>query len=113
LCGRQVLTHLGIRHELDALLGHEIDTTLNDFLVELHVGDAVHQQPADSIGPLEDSHPIARLVKLIRARQPPIEPLDMAPVSNYRQIVSIGSTSWMGTGWGATNSGRPFGQRTS
>ncbi len=43
---------------------------LDQRLVELHVGDAVHQQPADTIGALKDGHFVADGVELVGAGQP-------------------------------------------
>ena len=43
-----VLPDLGVDDELDALRRHQIDAALHDLLlVELHVGDAIHEQPAE------------------------------------------------------------------
>src|SRR5262249_22045219 len=65
----QILAHLAARHKLDALLYHEVDASLNRALVQLHVRDAVHKQPADTVGPLEDGDPMAGTVELLRCRQ--------------------------------------------
>ena len=48
----------------------QIDAALNDALVELHVGNAVHEQAADAVGPLEDGDPVPGLVELGRGSQP-------------------------------------------
>ena len=39
----------GVGDELDAGGGHEVDAALDGLLVELHVGDAVHEQAADAV----------------------------------------------------------------
>ena len=49
----------------------QIDAALDDvLLVELHVGDAVHEQAADAVGALEDGDPVAGLVELRGGGQP-------------------------------------------
>jgi hypothetical protein len=50
---------------LDTLGGHEVDTTLNDVLVELHVGDTVHEETTNTVGTLVDGDLVAGLVQLI------------------------------------------------
>jgi hypothetical protein len=45
--GLDVLADVGVADELDALLLHELDPAQDDLLlVELHVRDAVHEEPA-------------------------------------------------------------------
>ncbi len=50
----------------DALGLHERGPARDDVLVELHVRDAVHEQPADAPGPLEDGDQVAHPVELVR-----------------------------------------------
>ena len=51
--------------ELDALGFHQVDAAQHDLLlVELHVGDAVHEQAADAVGALEDRDRVAGPVEL-------------------------------------------------
>ena len=50
---------------LDTLSGHEVDTTLDDVLVELHVGDAVHEKTTNAVRTFVDSHLVAGLVQLV------------------------------------------------
>ena len=57
------------RDEFHAFLAQQVDPPLDDGLVQLHVGDAVHQQAADAIGPLEDGDLMADLVQLGGGRQ--------------------------------------------
>ena len=52
-------------HELDALGSEEVNTTLDDLLVELHVGDTVHEQTTNAVGALEDGDFVAALVELV------------------------------------------------
>ena len=59
-----LLADVGAGDELDALRGQQVDSPLDDALVELHVRNAVHQQPADAVGPLVDGHRVADLVEL-------------------------------------------------
>ncbi len=47
----------------------ELDAALDDALVQLHVGDAVRQQPADAVVALEDRDLVAGAVELGRDRQ--------------------------------------------
>ncbi len=49
---------------VDAFVAEQLDAAIDDALVELHVGDAVHQQAADAVGPLVDGDRVARLVEL-------------------------------------------------
>jgi hypothetical protein len=53
--------------EGDTLRGHEVDTALNDLLVEFHVGNTVHEETANTISTLVDSDAVASLVELISA----------------------------------------------
>ncbi len=66
-----ILAGLGLADELDALRLHLADAAHDDFfLVQLHVRDAVHEQPAGPVGALEDGHQVARPVELRRGAQP-------------------------------------------
>ncbi len=56
---------LGVGDEVDAFgfhLGHARQHDL--LLVELHVGDAIHEQAADAVGALENGDQVAGLVEL-------------------------------------------------
>jgi len=55
--------------EVDALRSHEVNTTLNDVLVELHVGDTIHEQTTDTVGSLVDGNTVASLVELVSGCQ--------------------------------------------
>ena len=74
LLRRIVGADFGVGDELDALGFHLGDAREHDLLlVELHVGDAVHEQAADAVGALEDGDRVAGLVELGRraeARRP-------------------------------------------
>mmetsp|Transcript_44370 Transcript_44370/g.110467 ORF Transcript_44370/g.110467 Transcript_44370/m.110467 type:complete len:239 (-) Transcript_44370:2237-2953(-) len=65
-----VLADLDAGVEGDALCLKQVHATLDDFgLVELHVGYAVHEEPTDAVGPLEDGDGVARTVELLGRRQ--------------------------------------------
>ncbi|KAI3478074.1 hypothetical protein L1887_60005 [Cichorium endivia] len=66
LLGVNVATNVGAGDEVDALCGHEVDTTLHDALVELHVRDTVHEQTTDAVGTLVHGDRVASLVELVR-----------------------------------------------
>ena len=70
LLGRIILADLAAGDEGDALGRHQIDAPLDEALVELHVGDAVHEQAADAVGALEDGDPVAGPVELGGGSQP-------------------------------------------
>jgi hypothetical protein len=53
--------------ECDTLSGEEVNTALDDLLVELHVGDTIHEQTTAAVGALVDSDGVTSLVELIGA----------------------------------------------
>ena len=56
--------------ELDAFLRQQVHPALDDeFLVQLHVRNAIHQQSADAVLALENGDTVTSLVELIRAGQ--------------------------------------------
>ena len=55
-----VLADVGVGLEGDPFVFHQLDAAIDDPLFELEVGDAVHQQAADAVGPLEDGDEMAR-----------------------------------------------------
>ena len=65
-CSRGIiLADLGVGDELDAFGFHQLDAAQHDLLlVELHVGNAVHEQAADAIGAFENGDRVAGLVQL-------------------------------------------------
>src|SRR5687767_9578012 len=66
----QRLADVAIANELDAFLFEQLDPAQDDFLfIELHVGDAVHQQAAGAIRTFEDGYGVAGPVQLRRRRQ--------------------------------------------
>ena len=56
--------HVGACHKGDAFLAHQIDPTLDDALVELHVRNPVHQEAADAVGAFVHGDLVTRLVQL-------------------------------------------------
>jgi hypothetical protein len=55
---------VGVSLEDDAGLFHQLDAAEDDALLELEVGDAVHQQPADAVRALEDGDEVPGLIEL-------------------------------------------------
>ncbi|GKT57393.1 conserved hypothetical protein [Colletotrichum tofieldiae] len=55
--------------EVDALGGHEVGTALDDALVELHVGDTVHEQTTGAVGTLIDGDGVPSAVELVGSGQ--------------------------------------------
>ena len=53
--------------ELNAFLLHYADAAVDDFLVQLEVGDAITQESAGGFVLLEDSHLVAHIVEGIRS----------------------------------------------
>ncbi len=64
-----VVADVGVRHELDPLFLHHFDPAIDEAFFELEVRDAVHQQPADAVGPLEDGDGMTRLIELRSGRK--------------------------------------------
>mmetsp|Transcript_25281 Transcript_25281/g.39870 ORF Transcript_25281/g.39870 Transcript_25281/m.39870 type:complete len:387 (+) Transcript_25281:614-1774(+) len=57
--------HVGAGDELDALLAQQLHAALHGLLLQLHVGDAVHEQAAHAVRPLVHRHLVAHLVELV------------------------------------------------
>ena len=64
-----IVAHIGTGHEFNALSCHQVETALNDLLVELHIGDAVHQQATNAIRSFQHLDAVARFVELIGSCQ--------------------------------------------
>src|SRR6266851_1238885 len=64
LVRRVVVADVDPGAELDPFRRHQGHAPLDHALVELHVRDAVHQQPADAVGALEDGDEMAGAVEL-------------------------------------------------
>jgi len=61
----KVFADLGVADELYALLLKDSEAAHDDlFLIELHVGDAIHEQSAGAIGTFKHSDPMTSLVEL-------------------------------------------------
>ncbi|GKT49344.1 uncharacterized protein ColSpa_09525 [Colletotrichum spaethianum] len=55
--------------EVDALSSHEVGTALDDALVELHVGDTVHEQTTGAVSALVDGDGMSSAVELVGGGQ--------------------------------------------
>mmetsp|Transcript_11658 Transcript_11658/g.27322 ORF Transcript_11658/g.27322 Transcript_11658/m.27322 type:complete len:337 (-) Transcript_11658:419-1429(-) len=64
-----VLSDIGVGDEFDSFLPQQIDATVHGLLLQLHVGDSVHEQSSDAIGALKDGHLVSHLVQLVGAGQ--------------------------------------------
>ena len=69
LSGIHSPTHIHIGAELDAFGLHDLDAALDDGFVQLHVGDAVHQQTAHTVSTLEDGDGMTPDVEVFGHRQ--------------------------------------------
>src|SRR5258707_13693946 len=69
LFGVIVRAHVYTRRNPDAFRGHQIEAPLDLGLLQFHVGNSVHQQPAGPIRALEDHHQVAGAIELTRARE--------------------------------------------
>eukprot|EP00732_Lithocolla_globosa_P002213 Lithocolla_globosa_v1_NODE_1384_length_2617_cov_4.443794.p3 type:complete len:149 gc:universal NODE_1384_length_2617_cov_4.443794:729-1175(+) len=67
--GRDGLAHVAAGDKPHALGLEQIHPSLHHLLVQLHVGDAVHQQPADPVGSLMHGHIVPSFVELVGRRQ--------------------------------------------
>ena len=74
LFSQLLLTHVPARVHTGAegypLRRHQIQPPLDHRLFQLHVGDAVHQQAAGSVGPLEHGDAVTSAVKPLSAGEP-------------------------------------------
>src|SRR5215510_6797583 len=59
-----------VRNKLNAFLGHEIDAPLDNGLVEFHIGNPVHQEPANAVSALVYGYPVTGTVQLCRTGKP-------------------------------------------
>jgi hypothetical protein len=65
LLGGDVGADVGVALEFDAFVFQQLDAAEDDFLlVELHVGDAIHEEAAGTVGALEDGDGVAGFVEL-------------------------------------------------
>ncbi len=67
--GVDVLANIGVGNKLDPFGRHLVDATLDRLLGQLHVGDAVLQQPADAIGAFVHGDLMSDLIELIGGGQ--------------------------------------------
>jgi hypothetical protein len=54
LIGGVIFAYFGVGDKGNAFGSHQIYPALDHLLIQFHVGNAVHQQTADAVGPLED-----------------------------------------------------------
>jgi hypothetical protein len=69
LVGRDVHADLDAGAELGALCGHLLDPAIEVALLHLELGDAVAEETADPVGPLEHHDVVARPRELLRGSQ--------------------------------------------
>ncbi len=55
---------------VDAFIGQHLQTALDNRFFELHIRDAVHEQPADPVGPFVDGDRMPGAVELGGSREP-------------------------------------------
>ena len=67
--GGQISAHLHAGAERNALRLHQADAALHHRLIQFHVGDAVHQQPARTVGLFQHSDLVAPVVQPVGAGQ--------------------------------------------
>ena len=65
LLGGHGTAHIHAGAELNTLGLHQLDPAFDDRLVQLHVGDAVHQQTAHTVGALKHRNGVAALVQVL------------------------------------------------
>ncbi len=61
---RNVETHVGVGLEGDALFRHQVEPALDEPFLHLEVGNAVGQQSADAVGPLEHGDGVTHFVQV-------------------------------------------------
>ena len=69
LVGADGVTDVGVKDKLDALVLQNPDPAVNDPFFQLHIGDAVHQQPAGAILPLVNRDLVTALVEQVGNRK--------------------------------------------
>ena len=65
LLGGHGTAHIHAGAELNTLGLHQLDPALDDRLIQLHVGDAVHQQAAHAVGALKHRNGVAALIQVL------------------------------------------------
>jgi hypothetical protein len=60
-----VWTNSSAGNELDTFGSHEINAALDNLLIELHIGDTIHEKTTHTISTLVDSDTVASTVKLV------------------------------------------------
>ena len=67
--GGHITAHVTARAESHPLGGHQVHPPLDKLLLQLHVGDAVHQQATHPVRPLKDGDQMAPAVELVGGGQ--------------------------------------------
>jgi hypothetical protein len=65
-----VAADVGVGDELDSLFLHQLDAAVDEAFFQLEIGNAVHEQPADAVGPLKDGHLCPALLSCAAAASP-------------------------------------------
>ncbi len=65
-----VAADIGVGNKIDSLFLHDLHSAIDEAFFKLEVGDSVHQQSADAVGPFKNRDGMPGLVELRRARQP-------------------------------------------
>lgn len=65
LCAGDTLAYADVSLENDALVGHQVNASLDNLLGKLHRRDAILQETTDSVLSLEDGHQMTSLVELV------------------------------------------------
>ena len=91
LLGLPVPPHVHAAAERHALLPHQCDPAQDDGFLQLHVGDAVHQQTAGAVLPLKDGDAVAPQAQLVGAGQAG------GAGAHHRHPLSGAGSAWPGT----------------
>ena len=62
--GRLTVADIGVGDEFHTFFAEQIQTSLDDTFVQLHIRNAVHQQTANPVGPLVDGDLVTGFVQL-------------------------------------------------
>ena len=65
-----ILADMAASDKFNPFGGQQVNATLHNLLVKFHVGDAIHEQPTNSVRSLVDGDAMSGLVELRRAGQP-------------------------------------------
>lgn len=82
LSGVNIGADVGIRDEVDPFLCKQVDSSLNDLLVKLHIGNAILQETSDTVISVVNGDQMSSLVKSLRASQ------TSGTRANYRDLLT-------------------------